>query len=76
MSASEGTFVPRGTMCLYHAYKMGRSPDIWGEDCMEFRPERWENATPDSFTYPVFHAGPREYLSEIYISKIYVLLLH
>uniref|UniRef100_A0A0E0R3X3 Uncharacterized protein n=1 Tax=Oryza rufipogon TaxID=4529 RepID=A0A0E0R3X3_ORYRU len=48
----------------YDAYAMGRLAAIWGEDCMEYRPERWlgddgafQPASPFRFT--VFHAGPR-----------------
>uniref|UniRef100_A0A0D3HHY1 Cytochrome P450 n=1 Tax=Oryza barthii TaxID=65489 RepID=A0A0D3HHY1_9ORYZ len=43
---------------------MGRLAAIWGEDCLEYRPERWlgddgafQPASPFRFT--VFHAGPR-----------------
>ncbi|XP_019183432.1 PREDICTED: alkane hydroxylase MAH1-like [Ipomoea nil] len=45
-------------------YSMGRMDTVWGEDCMEFKPERW--ISPDggikrqpSYKYPVFNAGPR-----------------
>lgn len=60
----DGTFVRKGTRLTYHAYAMGRVEEIWGEDCLEFRPERWfdqEGAfVPQSpFKYSVFHAGSR-----------------
>merc|ERR1712050_504978 len=50
----------------YSTYSMGRSRRIWGEDAAEFRPERWlsQEAMPDSYTNPVFHAGPRECLGK------------
>jgi len=60
----DGTFVGRGWLTTYSAYAMARVEDVWGEDCEEFRPERWlgEDGAfrPESpFRYPVFHAGPR-----------------
>ena len=40
---------------------MGRTENIWGLDCREYRPERWleMEKQPSPFDYPVFHAGPR-----------------
>ena len=41
---------------------MGRMPSIWGEDCLEYKPERWiigEGGSKSVYEYPVFHAGPR-----------------
>ncbi|KAK1278974.1 Cytochrome P450 86B1 [Acorus gramineus] len=44
---------------------MGRLESIWGNDCLEYRPERWLGEedgvfkAESSFKYPVFHAGPR-----------------
>ncbi|KMT15239.1 hypothetical protein BVRB_3g063480 [Beta vulgaris subsp. vulgaris] len=59
----DGTRVKNGWFVMYHIYAMGRMKDIWGEDCYEFKPERWlENEVykPNSpFRYPIFHAGPR-----------------
>ncbi|MCI27510.1 cytochrome P450 86A2-like, partial [Trifolium medium] len=36
-----GTFVPAGSMVTYSIYSVGRMKFIWGEDCLEFKPERW-----------------------------------
>ncbi|KAK3165727.1 hypothetical protein QOZ80_1AG0036940 [Eleusine coracana subsp. coracana] len=60
----DGTFVGKGWLMSYSAYAMARVEEIWGEDCEEFRPERWLGEDgmfrPESpFKYPVFHAGPR-----------------
>ncbi|KAF7147264.1 hypothetical protein RHSIM_Rhsim03G0150900 [Rhododendron simsii] len=69
----DGTFVKKGTPVAYHPYAMGRSEKIWGKDWAEFKPERWlerDGAAGselgkwnfvgrDSYTYPVFQAGPR-----------------
>ncbi|KAF6166033.1 hypothetical protein GIB67_012930 [Kingdonia uniflora] len=59
----DGTFVRKGTRVTYHAYAMGRMENLWGPDCLEFKPERWlKNGVfmPESpFKYTVFHAGQR-----------------
>ncbi|KAM5563554.1 cytochrome P450 94A2 [Rosa sericea] len=65
----DGTKVKKGMAVSYHVYAMGRMEQIWGKDWAEFRPERWlehDVATEkwrfvakDSFSYPVFQAGPR-----------------
>lgn len=62
----DGTLVHKGTRVTYHPYAMGRMEPVWGPDCLEFKPERWLNASGGSvfspvspFKYPVFQAGPR-----------------
>ncbi|KAK4216312.1 cytochrome P450-DIT2 [Rhypophila decipiens] len=36
-----GIFIPRGTYVGYNCYSTNRSPEAWGPDANEFRPERW-----------------------------------
>ncbi|KAJ6834912.1 putative cytochrome P450 94B3-like [Iris pallida] len=60
----DGTEVGKGVIVMHSPYAMGRMESIWGEDCGEFRPERWLDADgvfqPRSpYEYPVFHGGPR-----------------
>lgn len=61
---SDGTFVGKGWFADYSAYSMARTVKLWGNDCCEFKPERWlgENGVfqaCDQFKFPVFHCGPR-----------------
>ncbi|XP_037415886.1 cytochrome P450 94A1-like [Triticum dicoccoides] len=66
----DGTTVRAGWFADYSAYAMGRMPRLWGDDCREFRPERWlggdrgEFVVADAARYPVFHAGPRASLGK------------
>ena len=64
----DGTEVKKGMGVGYFPYAMGRTEAIWGKDWPEFRPERWlekestgkwKFLARDSYTYPVFQAGPR-----------------
>ncbi len=41
MHVHAGSKVHGGDLVLYSAYNMGRSESLWGEDCEEFKPERW-----------------------------------
>ncbi|KAG4128581.1 hypothetical protein ERO13_D09G027850v2 [Gossypium hirsutum] len=52
------------TKVLFSVYSMGRMKSIWGEDCYEFKPERWINERGEikherSYTFLSFGAGPR-----------------
>ncbi|XP_057983407.1 alkane hydroxylase MAH1-like [Malania oleifera] len=49
---------------LVMLYSMGRMEEIWGEDCLEFKPERWvlEGGGikhEPSYKFIAFNAGPR-----------------
>ncbi|KAG2677232.1 hypothetical protein I3760_12G089400 [Carya illinoinensis] len=60
-----GAFVPAGSSITYSIYAIGRMEFIWGEDCLEFKPERWLSLdqkkleVQDSFKFVAFNAGPR-----------------
>ncbi|XAR70280.1 Unspecific monooxygenase [Bertholletia excelsa] len=61
----DGTFVPAGSAITYSIYSTGRMKFTWGDDCLEFRPERWLSEdgkkfeVQDSFKFVSFNAGPR-----------------
>ncbi|KAF8392260.1 hypothetical protein HHK36_022602 [Tetracentron sinense] len=65
----DGIVVKKGERVVYHPYAMGRMEGLWGPDWPEYRPERWLERDlsagkwsfvgRDSYTYPVFQAGPR-----------------
>uniref|UniRef100_A0A7N0RC72 Cytochrome P450 n=1 Tax=Kalanchoe fedtschenkoi TaxID=63787 RepID=A0A7N0RC72_KALFE len=61
----DGTFVPAGSAVTYSIFSAGRMKYVWGEDCLEFRPERWLSAdgskfeAVDAFKFVSFNAGPR-----------------
>lgn len=58
----DGTTIPAGCNIAHTPFVMGRSTAIWGEDAADFKPERWIGRAHDMYSYPVFHAGPRECL--------------
>jgi fatty acid omega-hydroxylase len=67
----DGTHVPAGSTITYSIYSVGRMKSIWGEDCMEFKPERWLSPEEDKFEPPkdgykfvAFNAGPRTCLGK------------
>eukprot|EP00998_Keelungia_sp_KM082_P010306 NODE_649_length_1731_cov_56.534289_g639_i0.p1 GENE.NODE_649_length_1731_cov_56.534289_g639_i0~~NODE_649_length_1731_cov_56.534289_g639_i0.p1 ORF type:complete len:528 (-),score=79.87 NODE_649_length_1731_cov_56.534289_g639_i0:105-1688(-) len=54
--------IPRRSLIIVNNWAMGRSTELWGEDAMEFNPQRWldrpETELPP-FTYLPFGAGGR-----------------
>ncbi|KAJ8452671.1 hypothetical protein Cgig2_005007 [Carnegiea gigantea] len=71
----DGTPVPAGSTVTYSIYSVGRMKTVWGEDCMEFRPERWLAAggavqeyrfdpPKDGYKFVSFNAGPRTCLGK------------
>jgi cytochrome P450 len=50
--------IKKGQVVTYAIYFMHRSPDIWGEDALEFKPERWEGRKI-GWEYLPFNGGPR-----------------
>ena len=65
----DGTHIPAGSNVAYLPYCMGRNPHLWGNDCLEFKPERWNEAfLPGSrispYKFIAFNAGPRTCLGQ------------
>ncbi|XP_057987706.1 alkane hydroxylase MAH1-like [Hevea brasiliensis] len=59
-----GHNVPRNMRILFSFYAMGRMEEIWGKDCLEFKPERWISEGGrikhvPSYKFVAFNAGPR-----------------
>ncbi|CAN4077707.1 unnamed protein product [Withania somnifera] len=61
----DGTFVPGGSNITYSIYSTGRMKFIWGEDCLEFKPNDGcqkivtSIGVQDAFRFVAFNAGPR-----------------
>ncbi|XP_004516191.1 cytochrome P450 94C1-like [Cicer arietinum] len=59
----DGTKVKSGTRVTYHPYAMGRLEELWGPDCLEFKPQRWLKDgvfhPQNQFKYPIFQGGLR-----------------
>ncbi|GLT33204.1 hypothetical protein SLA2020_078090 [Shorea laevis] len=64
-----GHSVDRNTKIILSLYSMGRSKEIWGEDCLEFKPERWISEQGGvvhipSYKFMPFLTGPRTCLGK------------
>ncbi|XP_058760846.1 alkane hydroxylase MAH1-like [Vicia villosa] len=64
-----GDHVSANTKLIYSLYAMGRMEQIWGNDCLEFKPERWisdrgEIIHVPSYKFIAFNAGPRSCLGK------------
>ncbi|KAG9452131.1 hypothetical protein H6P81_005035 [Aristolochia fimbriata] len=66
----DGTIVGPGKIILFSMFAMGRMKWIWGDDCLDFKPERWIDIKTGnlkhepSSKYPVFNVGPRACLGK------------
>ncbi|XP_050228826.1 cytochrome P450 86A22-like [Mercurialis annua] len=63
----DGTHVSAGSSITYSIYSIGRMKFIWGDDCLEFKPERWlslDGKKINSFKFVAFNAGPRTCLGK------------
>ncbi|KND92746.1 Pisatin demethylase [Tolypocladium ophioglossoides CBS 100239] len=43
----KGIFLPGGTRIGVCAWGVARNPEVWGQEALEFRPERWVEASPE-----------------------------
>nr|GME12468.1 alkane hydroxylase MAH1-like [Ipomoea batatas] len=80
-----GHLVKPNTRILLLFYSSGRMESIWGEDCMEFKPERWISDKgrikhEPSYKFSAFNAGPRTCLGKemtfVQMKMIAAIILH
>eukprot|EP01117_Protostelium_nocturnum_P008712 TRINITY_DN3122_c0_g1_i1.p1 TRINITY_DN3122_c0_g1~~TRINITY_DN3122_c0_g1_i1.p1 ORF type:complete len:512 (+),score=127.97 TRINITY_DN3122_c0_g1_i1:48-1583(+) len=60
----DGPKVYKGEWVRWSDWQMARDPTVWGEDCTEFKPERWIDekgnyVRVDSWKFHSFNGGPR-----------------
>lgn len=59
----DGTVLKKGTKVIYAIYAMGRMESIWGQDCREYKPERWLRdghfMSESAYKFTAFNGGPR-----------------
>ncbi|KAH7101314.1 cytochrome P450 [Auriculariales sp. MPI-PUGE-AT-0066] len=56
--------ITKGDQIFIPILAANREQDIWGDDCMEFRPERWLNGVPSqALSIPATLAGVATFLS-------------
>lgn len=60
----DGTEVRKGDRVLFVTWCMARLKEQWGDDCEQFKPERFINEDgnfrpPEATKLPIFLAGPR-----------------
>ncbi|KAH6896724.1 cytochrome P450 [Thelonectria olida] len=52
-------FIGKGQQLIFSSSALHRRKDIWGEDAMQLRPERWDSVRPSTWEYIPFGGGPR-----------------
>ncbi|KAH7187673.1 cytochrome P450 [Fusarium oxysporum] len=68
-----GQFIPEGTDIIVSIWYINRSPEIWGPDAAEFRPERWirgdgkpnqNGGASSNYNFLTFLHGPRSCIGQ------------
>uniref|UniRef100_A0A7N2KT21 Cytochrome P450 n=1 Tax=Quercus lobata TaxID=97700 RepID=A0A7N2KT21_QUELO len=64
-----GHHISANTPIIISLYAMGRMEEIWGEDCIQYKPERWISEqggliSVPSYKFTAFGGGPRSCLGK------------
>jgi cytochrome P450 len=57
-----GVFIPKGTNVMVMPAMFHHNPAIWGDDCDEFNPDRWDHMSEkiaDPYAFAALSQGPR-----------------
>ncbi|XP_056019487.1 ultra-long-chain fatty acid omega-hydroxylase-like [Ostrea edulis] len=63
----DGSEIPKGSIMLLLLYSLHHNPKVWGEDHMDFKPERFSrenNEKRDAYAFCPFSAGPRNCIGQ------------
>ncbi|KIA75724.1 cytochrome P450 [Aspergillus ustus] len=63
---SSGVLIRKGERVIFSSWGSHRSSRSFGDDALEFRPERWEGLKSEALGYIPFSAGPRVCLGQQY----------
>ncbi|CAK4033433.1 related to cytochrome P450 family [Lecanosticta acicola] len=68
--------IQEGQTVMYSIHLMQRRTDLWGEDALAFRPERWSERTIPAYHFAAFSGGQRACLGQQYglMEAAYVLI--
>lgn len=71
-----GQFMPKGCHIVIVPWAINRSKELWGEDAVVFRPERWEEGQVESnYSFMTFLAGPRGCIGNVFAKVEFKCLL-
>jgi len=64
--------IPKGTEIVVSIWQINRSPELWGEDAAEFKPERWisdgkangHGGAKSNYDFLTFLQGPRSCIGQ------------
>jgi len=76
----QGVMIPKGTTLMIQPAIIQKNPTIWGADCDEFRPDRWDSLVPgseaaDPWAFAAFSHGPRVCIGRAFAMLEYKILL-
>jgi cytochrome P450 len=86
----QGRFVPKGTQIMIVPWAINKSKSLWGEDALEFKPERWlpksdgdsKSAAASSgggatsnYAFMTFLHGPRSCIGQAFAKAEFACLL-
>ncbi|KAK4506548.1 hypothetical protein PRZ48_000280 [Zasmidium cellare] len=79
-----GEHIPKGTMIILSPWATNTNKALWGDDGMEFRPERWLNAdgkangkgsAESNYSFLTFLHGPRSCIGQKFAQAEFACLL-
>ncbi|XP_072179824.1 ultra-long-chain fatty acid omega-hydroxylase-like [Diadema setosum] len=68
-----GFTIPAGTEVMVNGYQIHHNPDVWGDDHMDFKPDRFERANVekrDPFAFVPFSAGQRNCIGQQFAMEV------